>query len=351
MKLPITLSLLSLSFAFAFAYEKQQPILPDTLAPKSTISQPLIGFGTWNLDLSSANTSAAVSYAIQAGYRQIDAAAIYRNEKEVGEGIQDGLEKAGLDREEIWVTSKLWNDHHGDPTSAEAALNKTLEDLGLEYLDLYLMHWPVGSDSTSEHRYFDYVETWKSMIALPKSKVLNIGIANFSPAQLSDLISSTGVKPAVHQMELHPYLQQSAWVATHKTLGIAVTAYSPLAHSTPTTHGTENSAESVDVDKDSEGKREIPPLLRNPVMLEIAAARNCTPAQVALAWGMGRGTSVIPKSSHPERILENLQAGENCKLGHGELTRMRIMGRMNLRRFINPSESWGIQLFEELDDA
>ncbi|RDW71908.1 aldo reductase-3 [Coleophoma crateriformis] len=294
MKLPITLSLLSLSSALS--YEEQQPILPDTLSPKSTISQPLIGFGTWNLDLSSTNTSAAVSYAIQAGYRQIDAAAIYRNEKDVGEGIKDGLEKAGLDREEIWVTSKLWNDHHGNPTSAEAALNKTLEDLGLEYLDLYLMHWP----------------TWKSMIALPKSKVLNIGIANFSPAQLSDLISSTGVKPSVHQMELHPYLQQSAWVATHKTLGIAVTAYSPLAHSTPTTHGSEHSAESVDVEEDGEEEREIPPLLRNPVMLEIAAARNCTPAQVALAWGMGRGTSVIPKSSHPERILENLQAAENC---------------------------------------
>lgn len=191
------------------------------------------------------------------------------------------------------------------------------------------------------------------MIALPKSKALNIGISNFSPAQLNDIISSTGVKPFAHQMELHPYLQQSAWVATHKALGISLTAYSPLGNSNPTYHGSKTTPSSEDVtDGDGEDmEKEIPALLQNHVMLAIAAERNCTPAQVSLAWGMGRGTSVIPKSSHLERILENLQAVESCSLGHKELTRLRIMGRMYLSRFNDPSEGWGVKLFEDLDGA
>ena len=123
------------------------------------------------------------------------------------------------------------------------------------------------------------------MLLLPKEKVSHLGVCNFSPAQLKDLIKTTGVKPFAHQMELHPYLQQSSWIKLHEKLGISVTAYSPLAGSNPT------------YDRDH-GEGAPPPLLKNDVMEKVAKKRNCTIAQVALAWGMERGTSVIPKSNH-----------------------------------------------------
>lgn len=170
------------------------------------------------------------------------------------------------------------------------------------------------------------------MIALPKTKVRNIGISNFSPAQLKDIIKQTGVTPAAHQMELHPYLQQSAWVATHKALGITITAYSPLGNTNPV----------------FENGTFPPPLLKNDWLTDIATARNCTPAQVALAWNIGRGVSVIPKSSHPEYIVENYESLK-CKLEYEDLGKLRIMGRNFLKRFSNPSKAWGVKLFEGLD--
>lgn len=331
--------------------QNQQPIL----SPQETISQPLLGFGTWNLKISPENTTAVVSLAIETGYRQIDGAAIYGNEVAVGKGIKQGLEKVGLKRGDIWVTSKLWNNHHGDYETVEAGLNQTLKDLGLDYVDLYLMHWPVGSSSGSNK--LDYVKTWKSMIDLPKSKVLNIGISNFSPSQLEDLISKTGIKPAAHQMEMHPYLQQTAWLATHQALGISVTAYSPLANSNPTydpsaTHYCSSSLSSFFSSLFTGGqKRASPtPLLKNPVLEEIAERRNCTTAQVALAFGMGRGTSVIPKSSHAERIVEDYEA-INCELGITDEVQLKALGVETVHRFNNPSKSWGFKLFDGLDDA
>jgi len=306
----------------------QHPIL----APQISISQPSFGFGTWNLDLSPENTTEAVSFAIQTGYRQIDCAAAYNNEKAVGKGIADGLKKANLTREQIWVTSKLWNDHHGDPEVVEAGLKQTLEDLGVGYLDLYLMHWPVVSNSKKNQNELEFVQTWKSMIALPKDKVLNIGVSNFSPAQLKTLISKTTVKPFVHQMELHPYLQQSTWIAAHETLGISVTAYSPLGNSNPTY-----------------GDKDYPPaLLKNDVILEIAGDTDCTPAQVALAWGLSRGTAVIPKSSHTAHIEENFGA-QQCELGVNALAKLKLLGSKFLTRFNNPSEKWDVELFGGLD--
>ncbi|PQE06048.1 putative aldo keto reductase family s protein [Rutstroemia sp. NJR-2017a BBW] len=325
------------------AAQYQYPLTP------STLQQPSIGFGTWNLDVSEENTTEAVAYAIEIGYRQIDCAAAYGNEGAVGRGIREGLRRAGIGRGEVWVTGKLWCDCHGDEKSVEKGLNKTLEDLGLDYLDLYLMHWPVGFTTSGgkEEKKLDYTshphppsysptlyQTWKSMIALPKSRVLNIGVSNFSPAQLRSIISSTGVKPFAHQMELHPYLQQSSWVATHKALGISLTAYSPLGNTNPT--------------YDSRHKS-IPALLENQVLKEIAQERNCTMAQVALKWGMGRGVSVIPKSSHREWIRENLAAGEECELGYADLKRLRFVGRKWLARFNDPSRGWGVRLFERLD--
>lgn len=220
------------------------------------------------------------------------------------------------------------------------------------------MHWPVGT-STKQPK-LDYVDTWESMIDLPKNKVLNIGISNFSPSQLKDLISETGVKPAVHQMEMHPYLQQTSWLATHQALGISVTAYSPLANSNPiydpsASHHCSSSSSFVSSMfsslLSSDKKKTTPtPLLKNPILKEIAERRNCSTAQVALAWGMGRGTSVIPKSSHEQWIKEDYEAVD-CELGIADEVQLKALGVETVKRFSNPSKNWGVKLFDGLDDA
>ncbi|KAF5868326.1 putative aldehyde reductase protein [Botrytis fragariae] len=362
------INFLSLAFLLSninalYLSAEQHPITPPSsplLPPsqKQSISQPLIGFGTWNLNLSPGNTTEAVAYAIEIGYRQIDCAAAYGNEVAVGQGIKEGLKRAGLKREDIWVTSKLWNDHHGSHENVEKGLNQTLQDLDLEYLDLYLIHWPIGFSSNGTKN-LDHVQTYKSMISLPKSRVLNIGVSNFSPLQLKNVVS-TGTMPYTHQMELHPYLQQSAWVATHKALGIKMTAYSPLGNTNPTYHSSPSTSLSsssssssswtswTSLFRPSSSKPRAPPLLQNPILLDIAEQRNCTPAQVALKWNMGRGISVIPKSSHEEWIKENLHA-EECELTHADLTKLRFVGRKWLSRFNNPGKEWGVTLFEGLE--
>ncbi|KAF2643060.1 Aldo/keto reductase, partial [Massarina eburnea CBS 473.64] len=306
------------------------------------IGQPLIGFGTWNLKETAENTTNAVAIAIEAGYRQIDCAAIYRNEKEVGQGIAKGLENAGLKREDIWITSKLWNDHH-DPDRVEVGLNQTLSDLGLDYLDLYLMHWPVGKGPSDESYRFDYYNTWQAMIKLlDTGRVRHIGVANFASLQLTNLIRNTAVKPAVHQMELHPYLPQTEWIRMHQEHGISITAYSPLGNMNPI-YG-DRSRRSTPITT----REKAPLLLENEVVVGIAEKRDCTPAQVVLAWGMGRGTSVIPKSKHEEYIKENLGA-QKCVLEDEDLEDLGRLGDEPVR-FNNPSKGWGVPLFQGLQD-
>lgn len=304
----------------------QQPL---TTTP-STI--PLLGFGTWNLDRS--NASDAVSAALEAGYRHIDCATIYGNQKEVGKGIAEGLNKTGLKRSDIWITSKLWNDHHS-PILVPQALEDTLSDLGIEYLDLWLMHWPVGSSHGSTK--LDYLSTWHAMSATfhTTSKIRQIGVSNFSPSQLDDLIANSTDKPSVHQFEAHPYLPQSQWVEMHKTNGIAVTAYSPFANTNPTYNS---------------GDDDPPLLLKSEEMFAIAAENGCTPAQVALAWGMARGTAVIPKSAHVEHIKENFGALD-CKLDRAGIRHVDELRDKYSKRFNNPSESYGIKLFDGLEDS
>jgi len=223
----------------------------------------------------------------------------------------------------------LTNDPSHDPSKVEEAIDTTLSNLGLEYLDLYLMHWPVAdfSGKTSIH----YLPTWEAMIQLLQSgKTRHIGISNFSPAQLKDLLAHSSMKPAVHQMELHPYLQQRDWLAFHEEHGIHVTAYSPLAGTNPTYGG----GEPVQ-------------LLKNKQVGAIAEKRDCTPAQVALAWGMSRGTSVIPKSSHAGRIEENFGSKE-CDLHKSDYAVLAELGEYHYR-YNNPSKSWGVDLYEGLE--
>lgn len=171
---------------------------------------------------------------------------------------------------------------------------------------------------------------------LAKTKVRHIGVSNFSPHQMKHLIEHSSTKPAFHQFELHPYLQQREWVKWHKHNGINVTAYSPLANMNPI-YGAPG-------DKHDEPPR----LLDNPTVTNIALVRGCTPAQVVLAWGMHRGTSVIPKSSHAERIKENLRTLE-CVLQKGDFEEITALGGKFTKRFNNPSKGWGVDLYEGLE--
>lgn len=174
---------------------------------------------------------------------------------------------------------------------------------------------------------------------LPTGRVRHIGVSNFSPAQLSDLMSRKNkVDPFAHQMELHPYLQQEDWVNFHHKHNIHVTAYSPFGNTNPTySHSRKNQVAKT-----------VPPLLETRTMKEIASSRGCTAAQVALAWGVGRNTSVIPKSAHQSRIEENANS-VNCKLEASDLSIMQ--SGFPVKRFSNPSKNLGVELFEGLEDA
>ena len=173
---------------------------------------------------------------------------------------------------------------------------------------------------------------------LDTGKVRHIGVSNFSPHQLKQLIDQTTIKPSVHQFELHPYLQQADFVQWHKNNGISVTAYSPLANLNPIYGSPGNSKDAP------------PSLLLNEDVTEIAKEHGCTNAQVALAWGMGRGYSVIPKSQHADRIKENF-ASVKCKLEEEDYKTIGKLGQQYLKRFNNPSDSWDVRLYEGLEDA
>jgi alcohol dehydrogenase (NADP+) len=217
-----------------------------------------------------------------------------------------------------------------------------LSDLGLDYLDLYLMHWPVGKGPSDDKYHYDYVSTWDAMTKLLKTgRLRNIGISNFSPHQLNELLDKCEVRPAVHQMELHPYLPQSDWLHWHQELLIGVTAYSPLGNMNPT-YGDRTRRSTITQSK-------APLLLDNKVIKKIAEKRGCTPAQVVLAWGISRGTSVIPKSKHQNYIEENIGALQ-CVLHEKDYKKIENLGKTPIR-FNNPSKGWNVKLFDGLDDA
>ena len=262
---------------------------------------PAFGLGTWKSAPGEVKT--AVSKALEIGYRHLDCAAIYGNENEVGEGIAESIQKGILTREELWVTSKLWNNAHQE-SAAQPALEKTLNDLGLDYLDLYLIHWPVAFQPEvvfpeNEDGYLSLsdapiTETWGAMQALQaKGLSKHIGVSNFSIRKLKELIAMGGQIPEMNQVELHPYLQQQALVDFCLDHNIHVTAYSPL--------GSMDRPEGMK--KDGE-----PVPLENEAIKKIASAHEASPAQILIAWALQRGTSVIPKSTNPKRLQQNFEA-------------------------------------------
>ncbi|XP_043941850.1 aldo-keto reductase family 1 member A1 isoform X2 [Protopterus annectens] len=264
------------------------------------IKMPLIGLGTWKS--TPGQVKDAVICALDIGYRHIDCAVVYGNESEIGEAF---LQKVGPDkpvkREDLFVTSKLWNTKHY-PEDVEPAVRKSLEDLKLDYLDLCLIHWPhafergdelfpKNPDGTIRYDYIDYKETWKAMEKLvEKGLVKAIGVSNFNSRQIDDVISIATIKPAVLQVECHPYLAQKELLAHCKDRGIVLTAYSPLG-----------SPDRMWKHPDE------PILLEEPGIKKLAEKYKKSPAQILLRWQVQRGVVCIPKSVTPSRLLENIQ--------------------------------------------
>ncbi|MEV0238928.1 aldo/keto reductase [Streptomyces sp. NPDC050674] len=228
---------------------------------------PQLGFGVWQVPDDEAET--AVSTALEAGYRSIDTAAIYGNEQGTGKAIAS----SGIPREELFVTTKLWNADQGYDSTLRA-FDTSLDKLGLDHVDLYLIHWPTPERDL-------YVDTYKAFEKLhADGRIRAIGVSNFLPEHLERLIGETSVVPAVNQIELHPHLQQQASREYHAGQGIATEAWSPLG----------------------QGKG----LLEVPAIVAIARKHERTPAQIVLRWHIQLGNVVIPKSVTPSRIKENI---------------------------------------------
>jgi alcohol dehydrogenase (NADP+) len=285
---------------------------------------PMLGLGTWKSAPGEVYT--AVKEAIRIGYRHIDCAAIYGNEHEVGRALAECFTEGLVKREDIWITSKLWNDKHATE-DVVPALQKTLADLRLDYLDSYLVHWPVaikrglvfpksGQDMVSLAD-VPLSATWKGMENAVQQKLTrHIGVSNFGPRNLLELCSTARIKPEVNQIELHPYLPQRELLETCAAQGVHVTAYSPL--------GSPDRPAGLK-------KADTPVLLEDPVIARVAQLKGITPAQVLLAWALARNTSVIPKSVHPERLKANLAAAD-IELTDADL--LQIAGIEHKERYV-----------------
>jgi len=279
---------------------------------------PALGLGTWQSP--EGQVRAAVAHAIKVGYRHIDCAYVYGNEKEVGEGIKEGLAVAGIPRADLFITTKLWCTYH---TRAEQALDMSLQSLGLDYVDLYLMHWPVAMNPDGNHEKFpklpdgsrdlirerSHVDTYKDMEKLIKTgKVKAIGVSNYSKKYLEELLPKVDTVPAVNQIENHPLLPQQDVVDFCKEKGTIVTAYSPLG---------------------STGS----PLFQDPHVIKLAEQKGVSPGTILLSYPIARGVVVIPKSVTPSRIEDNKKI---VTLSEADLASLAEISKDGVTRYVYP---------------
>ena len=251
---------------------------------RGDVEIPQLGFGVFQIPPQ--DTAEVVTRAFEVGYRHIDTAAAYGNEAQVGHAFR----ASGLPREEVFITTKCFNSDHGFE-QAKRAFKASLDRLELEYVDLYLIHWPVPARDR-------YVETWKAFIELQSQGLVRaIGVSNFQPAHLERVIEETGVTPAVNQVELHPRLQQAGLRREHEELGIVTEAWSPLA----------------------QGQ-----VLEDPAITRLAEAHGKTPGQVVIRWHLQLGNVVFPKSVTPERIEQNFDVLD-FHLSEGELAAIEAL--------------------------
>lgn len=283
-----------------------------TIKLNSGYEMPQVGFGCWKVD----NKTCAdqIYNAIKVGYRLFDGAEDYGNEKEVGEGINRAIADGLVARDELFVVSKLWNNFH-HPDNVEKALDKTLSDLNLEYLDLFLIHFPIAfkfvpfeekyppgfyCGDTNKFIYEDVpiIDTWRALEKLvEKGKIRSIGVSNFNGSLLVDLLRAAKIKPAVLQIEHHPYLQQPQLIKWVKSKGIAVTAYSSFGPQS-----------FVELNHPKVGS--CTTLFEHEDILSIAKKHGKSPGQVLLRWATQNGLAVIPKSNKTERLVQNLNVND-----------------------------------------
>ncbi len=300
---------------------------------------PQFGLGTWKSEPGQVKN--AVKAALTIGYKHIDCAPIYGNEKEIGEGLNESFAESVVKREDIFITSKLWNSrHHKD--DVVPGLQQTLQDLQLDYLDLYLIHWPVAfkPDVNFPENASDLlplsevplIETWQGMEqAVKEGLVKNIGVSNFSIKKLDNIINNCHIKPSMNQVECHPYLQQDELLTYCNKNDIALTAYSPL--------GSNDRPQFIKQENE-------PILLENKVIKNIAQKHQATPAQILIQWAIERGTVVIPKSVSPERIKQNYEA-QNISLDREDMETIKTLN-LNYRYvdgsfFALPNSSYTVE--------
>ncbi|XP_060068295.1 1,5-anhydro-D-fructose reductase-like [Ylistrum balloti] len=285
---------------------------------------PAVGLGTYAPKQGEDEVITAVKIGVRAGYRHLDCAAIYRNERAVGHAIKELIIEDTIKREDLFVTSKLWNTCHR-PDLVRSSLKKSLYDLGLTYLDLYLIHWPMGlqeggefipkdEDGTVLFSDVDFVETWKALEdCVDEGLVKDIGLSNFNSQQISQILDIAHIPPSNNQIEIHLHLANSKLIQFCQEKGISVTAYSPLGSpGNKTVHFTQS--------------------LQEPVVLDIAQKKGKTPAQIILRFLLQKKTCVIPKSVSPSRVIENFQIFD-FELGSDEVNKLESLNknyRLNL---------------------